>query len=73
MVPHVVNPDVTFFAGRDGVRLAYREVGAGRPLVLLHGISNARNLWIGAGRNAEGEASPLTWTPGDWDARSQRK
>lgn len=26
------------FAGRDGVQLAYRETGSGRPLILLHGF-----------------------------------
>lgn len=25
------------FPGRDGVRLAYRELGQGRPLILIHG------------------------------------
>ena len=29
------------FAGRDGVELACREVGSGRPLVLLHGFMGA--------------------------------
>ncbi|MFG1811500.1 alpha/beta fold hydrolase [Streptomyces sp. NPDC049040] len=42
----MVSPEVTFFAGRDGVRLAYREVGAGRPLVLLHGITGDAALWF---------------------------
>lgn len=35
-----------FFPGRDGVRLAYREVGAGRPLVLLHGLAGDATLWL---------------------------
>ena len=26
------------FTGRDGIELAYREVGSGRPLILLHGF-----------------------------------
>lgn len=26
------------FPGRDGAELAWREMGAGRPLVLLHGL-----------------------------------
>jgi pimeloyl-ACP methyl ester carboxylesterase len=31
------------FRGRDGVRLAYREIGQGRPFILIHGyLSNAR-------------------------------
>jgi pimeloyl-ACP methyl ester carboxylesterase len=37
---------VVFFPGRDGVRLAYREVGAGRPLVLLHGLVGDGTLWL---------------------------
>ena len=26
-----------YFRGHDGVRLAYRELGEGRPLILIHG------------------------------------
>lgn len=37
--------DVKFFPGRDGVRLAYREVGEGRPLVLLHPFALDATLW----------------------------
>src|SRR6478735_9034263 len=38
---------VEYFAGRDGARLAYREIGAGRPLVLIHGyFSTATVNWI---------------------------
>ena len=33
------SPDASFFSGRDGVRLAYREIGEGRPRVLLHGFT----------------------------------
>ena len=29
------------FAGRDGVELACREIGSGRPLILLHGFMGA--------------------------------
>lgn len=43
-------PAVSFFSGRDGVRLAYREVGEGRPLVLLHGISGDATLWVHHGQ-----------------------
>jgi pimeloyl-ACP methyl ester carboxylesterase len=32
------DPRVHKFAGPDGVELAWRETGAGRPLVLLHGL-----------------------------------
>lgn len=36
-----------FFEGRDGVRLAYREIGEGRPLVLIHGyFSTATENWV---------------------------
>jgi pimeloyl-ACP methyl ester carboxylesterase len=40
------NPVVSFFPGRDGVRLAYREMGEGRPLVLLHGVAGDATLWL---------------------------
>jgi pimeloyl-ACP methyl ester carboxylesterase len=33
---------VRHFRGRDGVQLAYRELGEGRPLIMIHGyLSNA--------------------------------
>lgn len=46
--------DTTFdFAARDGTRLAWRETGSGRPLVLLHGLfSNAMVNWIKYGHAA---------------------
>jgi pimeloyl-ACP methyl ester carboxylesterase len=38
---------VSYFDSDDGVRLAWREVGEGRPLVLIHGLfSNAFVNWI---------------------------
>lgn len=38
------------FRGHDGVRLAYRELGEGRPLVLLHGFfSAATQAWVRTG------------------------
>jgi pimeloyl-ACP methyl ester carboxylesterase len=40
------NPAVSFFSGRDGVRLAYRETGEGRPLILLHGMTGDATLWL---------------------------
>ncbi len=43
-------PAVSFFSGRDGVRLAYREVGQGRPLILLHGITGDATLWLRHGQ-----------------------
>ena len=39
-------PAVSFFAGRDGTQLAYREIGRGRPLVLLHGAFGDGTLWV---------------------------
>ena len=41
------------FQGRDGLELAYREVGEGRPLVLIHGFfSNATVNWVKYGHAA---------------------
>lgn len=33
------------FTGRDGVALAYREIGEGRPLVLFHGATGSAAQW----------------------------
>ena len=42
-----------YFTARDGVRLAWREMGDGAPLVLLHGLfSNAEVNWIKFGTAA---------------------
>jgi pimeloyl-ACP methyl ester carboxylesterase len=42
-----------FFASWDGVRLAWRELGEGRPAVLLHGFfSDAHTNWIRYGHAA---------------------
>lgn len=41
----MLSSQVSFFPGRDGLRLAYRELGEGRPLVLLHGITGDATLW----------------------------
>lgn len=42
-----------FFTARDGVRLAWRELGEGRPVVLLHGLfSSAEVNWIKFGTAA---------------------
>lgn len=39
--------EAQFFASFDGARLAYRTVGEGRPVVLLHGLfSNAETNWL---------------------------
>ena len=42
-----------FFEARDGVRLAWRELGEGRPVILLHGLfSSAEVNWIKFGTAA---------------------
>ena len=44
---------VRHFPGRDGTQLAYREVGHGRPVVLIHGyFSNATVNWVNYGHAA---------------------
>ncbi|APZ99330.1 alpha/beta hydrolase [Sphingopyxis sp. QXT-31] len=46
--------DPAFFEARDGVRLAVREIGEGRPVVLLHGLfSSAEVNWIKFGTAAK--------------------
>jgi len=37
---------VRYFAGRDGVRLAYWEIGGGRPLILVHGFTADGRLML---------------------------
>lgn len=45
--------ETSFFNSFDGVRLAYREVGEGRPVVLIHGyFSDAHTNWIRYGHAA---------------------
>ena len=40
-------PDPRFFDAADGVRLAWRELGEGRPIMLLHGFfSDTATNWI---------------------------
>lgn len=40
-------PTIHFWTASDGVRLAYHELGQGRPVVLLHGLfSDAQMNWI---------------------------
>ena len=42
-----------FFEARDGVRLAWRETGEGRPLLLLHGLFSSGEVnWIKFGTAA---------------------
>ncbi len=44
---------VQYYAGRDGTKLAYRELGQGRPVALIHGyFSNAVTNWIRYGHAA---------------------
>ncbi len=46
-------PDPQFFSSFDGTRIAYREVGEGRPVVLIHGyFSDAWTNWIRYGHAA---------------------
>ncbi len=40
---------VHLFSGLDGVELAWREVGSGRPFVLLHGLMGSGALLAGQG------------------------
>ncbi|WP_329046183.1 alpha/beta fold hydrolase [Amycolatopsis sp. NBC_01488] len=35
------------FRSHDGLELAYRDVGAGRPLVLFHGFTGSGRDWLG--------------------------
>jgi len=41
--------DVSRFAGHDGAQLAYREIGSGRPLILLHGFMGSGSYWLDHG------------------------
>lgn len=38
------------FNGRDGLELAYRETGSGRPLILMHGFTASSALMLEHGR-----------------------
>ncbi len=40
---------IHYCTARDGVELAYRQVGDGRPLVLIHGFSSDGQQWINHG------------------------
>ena len=47
-------PEVRYFPAPDGTRLAWREMGEGRPLLLIHGyISDAVTNWITYGAAAQ--------------------
>jgi len=39
----------SYFPARDGLRLAYREVGEGRPLILMHGLFGDGEFWLRSG------------------------
>lgn len=42
----MTDPPVHRFPGHDGLELAYREIGDGRPLMLLHGFTSAGLQWL---------------------------
>ena len=47
-------PAIHHFVSSDGVRLAWHEMGKGRPVLLLHGLfSNAETNWIKFGHAAK--------------------
>jgi pimeloyl-ACP methyl ester carboxylesterase len=48
----MTDPRVYRFTGRDGLELAYRETGDGRPLVLLHGFTASGAQWLDHGPGA---------------------
>jgi pimeloyl-ACP methyl ester carboxylesterase len=49
-----MSPKTHFFTAPDGVRLAWHELGEGRPVVLIHGyISSADMNWIRFGHAAK--------------------
>jgi pimeloyl-ACP methyl ester carboxylesterase len=45
----VTNPPAQHFRTSDGLELAYREIGEGRPLVLIHGFTSNGMQWIDQG------------------------
>jgi pimeloyl-ACP methyl ester carboxylesterase len=42
----MADPPVHRFPAHDGLDLAYRELGDGRPVVLLHGFTSSSSQWI---------------------------
>jgi pimeloyl-ACP methyl ester carboxylesterase len=53
MATNSPDPPVQYFKGRDGALLAYREMGEGRPVVLIHGFfSTAMVNWVRYGHAA---------------------
>lgn len=54
MTTSLANLPVHYFRSRDGLELAYREMGMGRPLVLIHGyFSTAMVNWVRYGHAAK--------------------
>jgi pimeloyl-ACP methyl ester carboxylesterase len=54
MTDSLANLPVHYFRSRDGLELAYREMGMGRPLVLIHGyFSTALVNWVRYGHAAK--------------------
>ncbi len=48
----MIDPPTHRFHGRDGSELAYRVIGEGRPLVLLHGFTASGLQWLKHGHAA---------------------
>jgi pimeloyl-ACP methyl ester carboxylesterase len=45
----MTDPRTHRFPARDGLELAYREIGEGRPLILLHGFTGSGLQWVNHG------------------------
>jgi pimeloyl-ACP methyl ester carboxylesterase len=48
----MTGPPTRRLPARDGAELAYREIGEGRPLVLLHGFTGSGLQWVSHGHAA---------------------
>jgi pimeloyl-ACP methyl ester carboxylesterase len=58
MATSLASLPIQYFRSRDGLELAYREMGAGRPLILIHGyFSTALVNWVRYGHAAKIAAS----------------
>jgi hypothetical protein len=71
-----IEAPVRRFTSRDGAHLAYREIGAGPPVLLLHGFLATGRQWLDhghAGTLAKTLANAqFTTVPGDhWTALAQ--
>lgn len=49
IVDPVIELPVHRFRARDGLELAYRELGEGTPVVLLHGFTSSGEAWLRSG------------------------